>query len=78
VNLGGGIPNGTIAAFATASCPSGWAEYTPARGRFLRGIDPTGTLDPDGVRTAGSTQLDQMQRITGQFAGGRAAGGTQE
>jgi len=60
VNLGGGIPNGTIAAFATASCPSGWSEYTPARGRFLRGIDPTGTLDPDGVRTAGSTQGDMI------------------
>jgi len=61
VNLGGGIPNGTIAAFATASCPSGWAEYTPARGRFLRGIDPTGTLDPDGIRTPGSTQEDMFE-----------------
>ena len=71
VNLGGGIPNGAIAAFATSSCPSGWAEYTAARGRFLRGIDPTGTLDPDGVRTPGSTQLDQMQRITGSIEASR-------
>jgi len=61
VDLGAGMPNGAIAAFASASCPSGWSEYTPARGRFLRGIDPTGTLDPDGVRTAGSTQNDALQ-----------------
>ena len=60
VDLGAGMPNGAIAAFASASCPSGWSEYTPARGRFLRGIDPTGTLDPDGVRTPGSTQADMI------------------
>ena len=61
VDLGAGMPNGAIAAFASSSCPSGWSEYTPARGRFLRGIDPTGTLDPDGVRTPGSTQADMIE-----------------
>ncbi|HEX2842103.1 tail fiber domain-containing protein [Hyphomicrobium sp.] len=58
-NIGIGVPTGTIAAFATASCPSGWTEYTPARGRFLRGIDPTGTND--SVRAAGNTQTDAFQ-----------------
>ncbi|WP_273793492.1 tail fiber domain-containing protein [Brucella anthropi] len=52
---------GMIAAFEAASCPAGWTEYEPARGRFLRGIDPTGTIDPDGVRTAGSIQGDDLK-----------------
>ena len=33
------MPSGMIAAFATTTCPSGWSEYTAARGAFLRGID---------------------------------------
>jgi hypothetical protein len=47
---------GEVSAFNLASCPDGWSEFTAARGRFLRGIDSTGTVDPDGVRAAGSTQ----------------------
>jgi len=31
---GVGIPTGAIAAFASATCPTGWNEYTAARGRF--------------------------------------------
>lgn len=64
-NIGLGVPTGTIAAFATASCPSGWNEYMPARGRFLRGIDPTGTND--SVRAAGNVQADALQNIEGYF-----------
>lgn len=52
------IPSGTIAAFAANECPDGWSEYTPARGHFLRGRDPTGANDPDGARNAGSLQGD--------------------
>ncbi len=56
--LGGGVPAGTIAAFALAACPTGWTEYVPARGRFLRGIDPSGstTVDAAGIRAPGSLQ----------------------
>jgi hypothetical protein len=55
-----GVPSGAVMAFDLASCPTGWSEYTAARGRFPRGIDPTGTNDPDGVRTAGSVQTDAV------------------
>lgn len=54
--VGGGVPTGTIAAFAAASCPDGWAEYTPARGRFLRGIDNGAGIDGAGTRAPGHQQ----------------------
>jgi hypothetical protein len=53
--------------FASASCPSGWSEYTAARGRFLRGIDNGAGLDPDGTRTAGGTQADMVGPHTHAF-----------
>lgn len=58
---GGGTPSGAVMAFNLASCPSGWSEYLAARGRFIRGIDSTGTNDPDGVRALGSTQDDGVE-----------------
>jgi len=61
VVLGGGIPTGTIAAFAATSCPSGWTEYTSARGRFLRGIDNGAGNDPDGTRSPSAVQTDAFQ-----------------
>ncbi len=63
---GSGMPTGAISAFNLAACPSGWSEYTPARGRFLRGIDSTGTND--SVRTAGNTQEDAFQGHKHQFS----------
>lgn len=51
-------------AFDLASCPSGWTEYTAARGRFLRGIDNGAGNDPDGTRAAGSTQEDDLKSHT--------------
>ncbi len=51
------IPAGAVMAFDLMSCPSGWSDYTPAYGVFLRGIDRGTTLrDPDGTRAAGSFQ----------------------
>lgn len=58
---GTGVPTGTIAAFESSSCPSGWTEYTAARGRFLRGIDNGAGNDPAGTRAPGATQTDAMQ-----------------
>lgn len=63
-NIGIGVPTGTIAAFAASSCPSGWSEYTPARGRFLRGIDNGAGNDPDGTRAAGNVQADLLKSHT--------------
>ena len=57
-SVGSALPNGAIAAFASASCPSGWSEYTPARGRFLRGIDNGVGLDSGGTRAPGHQQTD--------------------
>lgn len=65
------VPSGAIMAFDLASCPTGWTEYALARGRFLRGIDSTGTNDPDGVRTLGSTQDDAYKsHVHGAADGG--------
>ncbi|NBX81482.1 hypothetical protein EBQ90_00090, partial [bacterium] len=61
MGVGSTIPTGVIAAFASSTCPSGWTEYTAARGRFLRGIDNGAGLDPDGTRAAGGAQNDAMQ-----------------
>ena len=79
---GGGdsTPAGAIMAFDLATCPSGWSEYTAARGRFLRGIDSTGANDPDGVRSAGSLQADELKshtHLTGQGGNGSTAAGAQ-
>jgi len=58
--MGVGIPAGTISAFASTTCPTGWSEYTAARGRFLRGIDNGAGNDPSGTRAPGSTQADLL------------------
>lgn len=57
-----GIPSGAVLAFDLSNCPSGWSEYTPAYGRFVRGIDRGNPkTDPDGTRTLGDLQEDQIQ-----------------
>lgn len=53
------IPSGAVLSFNSRSCPSGWAEYKPAYGRFIRGIDNSGQkIDPIGMRSPGSVQND--------------------
>lgn len=52
-------PTWAIMAFNLTACPTGWTEYTAARGRFLRGIDPTGTNDT--IRNLGDIQADAFQ-----------------
>ena len=36
------VPAGTIAAFASTSCPSGWSWWSPSSGRFLVGYGSAG------------------------------------
>lgn len=74
-NIGIGVPTGTIAAFEAGSCPTGWSEYTPARGRFLRGIDNGAGNDPDGTRSPGDTQDDEFESHSHQFGTGDASPG---
>ncbi|HDR9061262.1 TPA: hypothetical protein QDB03_002881 [Burkholderia vietnamiensis] len=48
--------------FDSDNCPAGWQEYVPARGRFIRGIDPDGAQDPDGkTRKRGDVQEDDLK-----------------
>ncbi len=54
--------SGAVIAFNLKKCPDGWSEYTPAYGRFVRGIDRGNPkIDPDGTRTHGNIQDDQLQ-----------------
>jgi len=67
----GSTPSGAIMAFDLAACPTGWSEYTPAYGRFLRGIDKSGTgIDPAGTRTAGNVQADELRSHSHPFTDG--------
>jgi hypothetical protein len=51
------MPRSAVLAFNRKSCPPGWEEYTKAYGRFVRGIDKSGSgIDPDGAREPGNTQ----------------------
>jgi len=55
------IPPGAVIAFNSHQCPPGWEEYSPAYGRFIRGIDRGETkVDPVGERGPGSHQEDQF------------------
>lgn len=49
-------------AFNLIECPTGWKDYIPAYGRFIRGVDRGGQgTDPEGERNVGTVQLDQFQ-----------------
>jgi len=61
INSSGSLPTGAIMAFDLTACPSGWSEYTPARGRFLRGIDNGAGNDPSGTRIPGDVQEDGLK-----------------
>lgn len=65
----GALPAHAVMAFNLTTCPAGWKEFEPAMGRFVRGIDPTGKIDPDGKRPPGSTQEDAIRDITGTLYG---------
>lgn len=55
------LPQGSIVAFNRQSCPTGWTEFRPAYGRFIRGIDKSGkAIDPDGQRSPGHMQSDEL------------------
>lgn len=57
------FPSGAVVAFDLKKCPSsGWQEYKLAHGKFIRGIDRSGTkIDPDGERKPGAPQKDSFK-----------------
>ena len=67
------IPTGAVIAFENENCPlGGWKEYRPAYGRFIRGIDKSGTgIDPNPDRAPGSLQDDELRSHTHQVSGVR-------
>jgi hypothetical protein len=56
------FPSGAILFFASATCPGGWSEYTAARGRYIVGLNPGGTLGG----TSGTALSDLENRPAGQ------------
>lgn len=64
------IPSGAVISFNLDACPSGWSDYAPAYGRFIRGIDKSGSkIDADGLRRRESKQEDAIRNITGSLSG---------
>jgi hypothetical protein len=55
-------PAGAVMFFDLASCPAGWSEFTQARGRYVVGLTPGGTLRG----TSGTPLSDQEARPVGQ------------
>lgn len=58
----GGVPDNMVAWFPSGSCPSGWSEYTSARGRAVVGLPSGGGSES----TAGTALSDQEDRAVGQ------------
>ena len=56
-----GVPSGVIA-FMAGACPSGWTEYTAARGRYVVGVPSGGTVSG----TVGTALTNQENRAVGQ------------
>ncbi len=70
-------PPNAVLPFNAQRCPAGWHEYEPAYGRFIRGIDNSGTgIDPGGVRAAGDIQSDNVGAHSHTYRGTGAAGTT--
>lgn len=59
-----GVPKGLIAYTASSSAPTGWAEYTAARGRCIVGVPSGGTL-AGTVGTALTNQQNKTHSHTG-------------
>ncbi len=56
-------PQNAVMAFKLDRCPNGWSDYTPAYGRFIRGLDKSGSrIDPDGQRQLDSLQPDMIKK----------------
>lgn len=67
---GGAIPSGGIIAVDVATCPSGYAEVTAARGRHLVGMPGAGTI----LGTVGTAMTDtQNLSVTPTFTGSALA-----
>lgn len=77
----GGVPVGTIAFFASESCPAGWVEHADLRGRVPLGLPSSGTvgttvgtaLEDEGTRTI--SQVVAHTHGPGNLSGTAASAG---
>lgn len=60
------VPAGAVMFFATSTCPSGWSEFTVARGRYVVGLPLGGTL----ATTTGTALSNLENRPVGQHSHG--------
>ena len=58
-----GAPTGAVLAFNLSSCPSGWSEYTGARGRTIIGTNPD-TSNGLSIRSLGATVGEENHTLT--------------
>ena len=58
----GDAPSGSVSFFNLSSCPTGWSEYTAARGRYIVGLPSGGTL----AGTVGTALSNLQNRAVGQ------------
>ncbi|MFV9668301.1 hypothetical protein ACNY68_04805 [Pantoea sp. KXB25] len=66
------LQKGSVVGFMSDNCPTGWTPVVNAQGRFLRGIDSSGSnnIDPSGKRTPGSIQEDMLKKHTHNYKSG--------
>jgi hypothetical protein len=55
------VQSNMVAFSTTGSCPTGWSEYTTARGRYILALPASGT----NVATVGTALTDQENRPAG-------------
>jgi hypothetical protein len=57
--------SGAVVSFNLSTCPTGWKDYQPAYGRFIRGIDKSGNkIDVDSTRAPGTLQNEDLKKHT--------------
>jgi hypothetical protein len=66
------LQQNSVVGFMSDTCPDGWIPVINAQGRFLRGIDSSGSTktDPAGIRIPGSIQEDMIAKHTHTYQSG--------
>jgi len=74
-------PSGAVMAFNLSSCPTGWSEFTQARGRYIVGLPSGGTLGGtagtilSNLENRPAGKHDHRFRVHWSGFGGKPAGG---
>jgi hypothetical protein len=65
------VPAGTVIFFNGAACPTGYAEHTAARGRYLVGLQPGGTLGGTAGAALGNVENRPAGEHTHSYSDGK-------